>query len=477
MRIIERVKILPEKKEKLCFKKALEEKPSFLLMAGLGLVMLICLINYCYVDLQMIVRHSLNIWDCLFTGHIFDFYQTGSELLIGRSNPRAGEVPYDIWVYIPLAIWNLPIYLWEKITGLTFETNFFALLWARVGNLIPFAGSLWAISKLLDELKVKPIYRIWGGYLYASSMLLLNGLFLLGQIDILNTFFMLMGLTAYIRKDRKKFLVWFALSTTCKMFSLFCFLPLIVLREKKILYMIRDTLLAMSLSLLSKILFFADKMNTPTQFDEFRFSEMLFVRKLQFSETSILLFLLLFAGLLIWCWCKEYEEDEFPYLSIIVAFAGYSCFFIGAKTYPYWAVVLSPFIPLFVVLCPKRGKILLWLDTAAGAAYFGFALCKYGWVYSARDNTRWMLAGILNNRQVRGLDLHEKFSSLWSVYQENILAFLTTIFVISIVSVLVIVKTNDRIGREVALDKGSIWMRFLINSFLAMIPLILYLAF
>lgn len=152
-----------EKKRKLCFEKALEEKPSFLLMAGLGLVMLICLVNYCYVDLQMIVRHSLNIWDCLFTGHIFDFYRTGSELLIGRTNPRAGEVPYDIWVYVPFAVWNFPIYLWERITGLTFETNLGALLWARIGDLIPFAGSLWAITKLLEELKAKPVYRVWGG--------------------------------------------------------------------------------------------------------------------------------------------------------------------------------------------------------------------------------------------------------------------------------------------------------------------------
>ena len=110
----------------------------------------ICLLNYCYNDLQMIVRHSLNIWYQIENGSILQFYQTGYQLPIGDLNQVVGEVPYDFGLYIPIAIWNFPIYIWEKISGVTFDGSFIALLWTRVGLLIPFAGFngvLWKIGE------------------------------------------------------------------------------------------------------------------------------------------------------------------------------------------------------------------------------------------------------------------------------------------------------------------------------------------
>ena len=50
--------------------EGLKEKPGTIFIGALGLLMIICLVNYCYVDLQMIVRHSLNLWDCLFSGNL-----------------------------------------------------------------------------------------------------------------------------------------------------------------------------------------------------------------------------------------------------------------------------------------------------------------------------------------------------------------------------------------------------------------------
>lgn len=474
---------LPNKLKKSIYAgKVMERKPDIFLSGILGLTMILSLINYCYLDLQIIVRHSLNLWDCLFRGEIFKFYQTGSQLPIGMTNPLNGEVPYDIWVYVPTAVWNLPVYIWEKITGLTFETNLPALIWARTGNMVPFVASLWAMWKLLQELGKDSVQRLWGCYLFSGSMFLLNGLFCLGQIDILNVFFMLMGVNAFIRKNRKKFLLWFALSITCKMFALFVFLPLLVFMEKRILFMIRDTIAAMSLTLLSKCLFFWDKMNTPTQFDERRFIRFLFERKLDLAEVSISLFVLAFAGLLIWCWYKKYDEEKYPYWAVWIAFAGYSCFFVAADTYPYWAVVFSPFLPILIMLYSEKGKILLWLETVAGASYFIFGLCNYGYAYAAEANTRWMLAGVLSNRQIKGIDPSKIYETLSPGAQQNIEALLLGIFAVSIISSLVI-TWPERSGKSMQLqteweiDRGSLYIRLGLNSFLTLLPLILYLAF
>ena len=62
-----------EKGKRINSGQLLTEKPGRIFLGALGLVMLLCLINYCYVDLQMIVRHSLNLWDSLFSGNLFQF--------------------------------------------------------------------------------------------------------------------------------------------------------------------------------------------------------------------------------------------------------------------------------------------------------------------------------------------------------------------------------------------------------------------
>lgn len=459
----------------------LMEKPRKVQYWILGFVLMVCLLNYCYVDMQMIVRHSLNIWNCLFSGNIFHFYQTATQLPIGNMNALHGEVPYDIWVYIPIAVWNFPVFLWEKITGLTFESNLVALIWIRLGNMVPYVASIWAVWKLTESLDENFVQRSWICYFYSSSIFLLNGLFCLGQIDIYNTFFMLLGINAYLKKDRKKFLALFAISITYKMFSLFVFLPLLVMREKRILYMMRDTMLALSLSLTSKILFFADKMKTPTQFDERRFIRLLFERRLSLTGISISLLVILFGALLLWCWNSEIEEKNLNYWTIWVAFAGYACFFVGATTLPYWAVVFSPFIPLLIMNFPHKAKLLLWMETAAGAAYFIMGLCEYGYAYAAPANTRWMLAGVLNGRAIKGLDFSVLYQQLSTGAKGNLESLLWGIFIVVIVAITVMtwpgnIKPEIR-EKQLIADDGSVWSRIAANVCFVLMPLVIYLLF
>ena len=159
-------------------------KSDRLLWGALFCLMIVCITNYCYVDLQMIVRHSLNLWDSLFSGDILHFYQSSSNRAIGAMNPQTGEVPYDIWLYIPIAIWNLPTYIWEKMTGLTFETNYLALVWARLAAVLPLIGSNLVIWNMGTNAGKKEEDVLQACFIFSSSLFLLNGLFCLGQIDI-----------------------------------------------------------------------------------------------------------------------------------------------------------------------------------------------------------------------------------------------------------------------------------------------------
>lgn len=199
---------------------------------ALGLLLTVCFVSYCYTDLHLIVRHSLNLWRQLGQGRLLHFYRTATPLTVGALNPQTGEVPYDIWVYLLIAVWNLPVLLWEQLTGLTLDASVLAILWAKLGLLLPFAGCFWALCGIADTLGA-PRRAGWACFAFAGSLFALNGLFCIGQIDIISVFFTLMGLWAWLRRQRRGFLGWFCLAVTCKMFALFVFLPLLLLWEKR----------------------------------------------------------------------------------------------------------------------------------------------------------------------------------------------------------------------------------------------------
>ena len=134
---------------------------------------------------------------------------------------------------------------------------------------------------------------------------------------------------------------------------------------------------------------------------------------------------------------------------------------------------------LLIMLYPEKGKILLWLELVAGASYFIFGLCNNGYAYAAEANTRWMLLGVLNNRQIRGIDISRIYKTLSPGAQQNVEALLLGVFAVSIVSALVITWPEKRkeLHTMQGIDRGSLYLRLGLNSFLALLPLILYLIF
>ena len=220
-----------------------------------------------------------------------------------------------------------------------------------------------------------------------------------------------------------------------------------------------------------------DKMTTPTKFDERRFIRLLFEWKIELGGTAIALSVLLFLLLLIWCWQAEYVKEGEKERAIWIAFAGYGCFFAGAVTLPYWAVAFSPLPVLLILMNPVRGKVVLWLEMVAGVTYFIIGLCRFGYAYAAAANIRWMLVGILNERTIKGIDFSQVYDSLSSGAQENVSALLTAVYMGTMFSILWITRPGRRrnaIEEIDVIDKGSMWVRFLANAGMTLLPLVAY---
>lgn len=441
--------------------------------AALGLLVVFCLLSYCYTDLPLIVRHSLNLWQVLGRGELFSFYQTATLLPVGETLPQTGEVPYDIWVYLLIAVWNLPVFLWETLSGHTIETSLLALLWARLGLMLPFAGCFWALRGVANTLHCTQEQAEWASFGFAGSLFLVNGLFCVGQIDIFSAFFVLMGFWAFLRQDTPKFIGWFALAVTFKMFALFAFLPLLLLAEKRPLRLAGHTLAACSLTLFSKLLFFRDKMATPTQFDERRFFRFLLAGRLDTEQHLFSVTVVLFGALLALCWLARSEPAARPRWAAWALLAGYGCLFLGGTSYPYWAVVLSPALGLLLLFWPAQANGIFLLELAASAGYWLHGIAFYSPIYSGTLNLRWTLAGRLLGARAEGSQLLYHWYILSPGVQTNLQMLADSAFLVGFVGLLVLVWPGRRpkLSENPAVSRFLVWLRIAAAAGFALLPI------
>lgn len=92
-------------------------------------------------------------------------------------------------------------------------------------------------------------------YAFLFSGILLMAAYYVGQYDIIGVVFAVYGVYYYLKGDYKKFYLFFALAITCKYFALLLFICLVLLYEKRILYIVRNMVFGCWLVVAEKLLF------------------------------------------------------------------------------------------------------------------------------------------------------------------------------------------------------------------------------
>jgi hypothetical protein len=460
----------------------LQEKILWFLLI---VVMLFVYVTYCYTDVLLIIRHSFGIFDTFRMGKPWTFYSYSTTTILGESFPIAGEVPYDYWVYLPIALWNLPIYIWEHVTGGTFETHLLAVWWGKALFLFPLYGCLYALRSMvresLDKLETakseqtadRTVAVTW--FLFLSSMFLMHGLGMLTQIDVMNLCCTLFGIRALFQKNRKQFFLWFALACTCKMLGFFVAIPLILLQEKRILYIVRDVLLVGSLTLLSKILFFRDKMNCPTTFDEIRFSQYLYKSTMESGKGVFYLFFVAFILVLVYaysCHTEAMEENFYRQVVLWTAFAGIAAFFLFSNTQSYWIVLLSPYVPLLCLYHEGQRKLAVYLDTAAGIGYLGISMLTFPAFYTETMNMNFgIFHKLIPSLHCRAIT---DVAAAHGIVVEQAAAVANSFWMAAMIALLVLLRPQKRVMYEnVAIDRESMWVRLAAAVVCIMIPVVM----
>ena len=232
------------------------KKLLWALSIGTALVAFVLLWSHTYNDIVVTTRHGMNFWNILLNGQLLDFYKVN---IIASGNAYYGAeqgCAYNILIYVVFAIWNLPLYLLERFAGVDVMNAVPCLVYSKLLVVAGLVATVFLLKKIMEDLDVHEAYRDFALYLYASCSVLVTIIFITGQYDILSLFFQLLGFRAFLKKKDTAFALWFGLAFCFKYFAAVIFLPLLVLRHKKVAGWIKCLLPLLIPLLLTKIGFF-----------------------------------------------------------------------------------------------------------------------------------------------------------------------------------------------------------------------------
>lgn len=371
-----------------------------------AILLVIFFFAFLYSDIIVTYRHSIAFLDHLFSGKFFEFYKYTLE------HKHSGyPADYFLLIYIIFGIWNFPMWLLAKVIGPIPESV--ALLWCKGLVLIFTWGTMKVIKNILKEIECEDIE--YTSFSILSSLCFSIPIFATGQYDITSLFFILLGIHQCIKDDAIswKVMLIFAIAMPIKMFSVFPYILLVLLKEKRIIYIIRDLVVSTLGCLLCALPF----INQPAYYEAMAYNEVgvksLLRNTISGGIAEIPITLVVFFALCVIAYVLDVNTRRMLGKSVIWLNAVFFvAFFIFTEAHPYWSVLLIPFL-VMSINDKKNLKISIILEMIASICLIAVQAYRYNWVYCSNTVSSLILKGIEIKHDYWGIsnfsDLVDKF--------------------------------------------------------------------
>lgn len=447
--------------------------------ALLAAVLAFLFLAHIYNDVLATTRHAMHLWDYLGEGRALAFYDLNARSVPGNAfymTPDSAN--YDFPLYIVFALWNLPMWALEKFLHVDVMNSIPCLLWMKGLVAVFFGSTALVFRRIVDALGIRADVRPWATFLYLSSAWAMTSVFVTAQYDVVGMLFVLLGVLAYLRGDRTRFLLWFAIAMPFKLFALLVFLPLLLLSEKRVWRIALQALAVAAPLVAFRLLFGLTSKYGSLPFQSF-FLDFLTRNGIEISTGTVPLFPLAFLVLLLIAYATNPEDEgDRNRLAVRFSFLSLGSLFLLAYTQPYWIVLWVPFVLLTILLHPERWKANLAAETtmAFGMAYVQFF--RFPQCFSARTLATMVLpkllgipagaaAAQLDVALVRDLPLAEFLQGL-----------ALALFAAGALSLAILNRARTpEAGSDAAASRADPWpvrARFLIGAAVALVPTVLY---
>ncbi len=358
-----------------------------------------------YWDNLVIFQSAYYRLDCLFHGNLMDFLFDWSPV-----------VPYGVLCQMLFTIWVIPVRILSMLFRTSLEDSMGAYLWYKL-----FIVCMWGLCeretvKIAVTLKMDAVRIKWMRLFLSSTLFVFLPVFHLGQVDAVYLVFMLWGIRQYIEGDYRRFLLAFVLANPVKYLSVFAFIPLVLLKEKRIPYILRDILagfilipVEMIVKNMTLILYWLgiigiDRVKTPYTLATSQIRALLVnVWGSGPDNMGASMVVIAYAVICILAYCNRYQDKRrgklsvwfcFSSLAVLVAFGTMKC---------YWIALLAPFMILLLFMESQNIGLDFILEAFAPILTVSIYVITQSQVYGGRLTFDYLLFSfsdyLMNRRQ------------------------------------------------------------------------------
>ncbi|MDE5700468.1 MAG: hypothetical protein K2I96_24220 [Lachnospiraceae bacterium] len=374
-------------------KSVINDKNFELLNIALGAIAAVYYTTMYYVDNPVIFGAAYYRLECLFQGRVLDFLFDWSPI-----------VPYGVFCQILFVIWVIPVKILSLIFGISLADSMGAYLWYKLFIVLVWWRCVQETKKIAVTLKMDELRIKWMGLFLSSSLLAFLPVFHLGQIDVVYLVFMLWGVRKYIEGNYKEFILAFLLANPVKYLSVFAYIPLILLKEKRIRYILRDICIGfilipveMLIKNMTGILCWLgaigiDQVRVPYTLATSQIRALLVnVWGAGPDNMGASMVVIAYAVICILAYCSCYNDVRRGKLSVWLCFSSMAVLVTFGTMKCYWEILLSPFMVMLLFMEKRSIRIDFVLEAFSPILITGIYVITQSQVYGGRKTFDYLL--------------------------------------------------------------------------------------
>ncbi len=403
-------------------------------------------------DIHETANHSFLFLESIFTGNVFDFYN------YVQSKPLdlyyVNNAHYNILTYVVFGIWQLPIYIITKLFSLNIN-EMLLLYYTKALSVAFYVGCGYLIKKICEELNISKQASFIAALFFLFNPISFFSAVVMGQYDTLCLFFLLGAVYYYLKGDIKKFSILIGIGGVFKFFAYLIFIPLLLLKEKKIFNILKHLLLSLWIYIPTTILYFGRTGNASL------FTKMMFERILSPTITTtfepVSVFLLSFVFICVFCYFYS-KEENIKTMSIYLSLVLFVMLFYGIYWHPQWLILLMPFFVITTFM--QKNKVVYWYIDIAFCFGFFMSIFREFPLYFGTSVLSNSLIGKAMFQNVAGSEIVSLSSLVFSripFYDNIVPVILTAALFLNVIFKLPInnISLSDRITNLELYDKFS----------------------
>lgn len=450
----------------------------------IGMCFLFAFISYAYQDALATQRHGIEVWNALIDGRIKDYYNYCLE-------HTSCAAAYDFSLYFIFALWNLPIWIIERIFNINAQNYSLVIIYGKVIVLIAYIFCIKILKRIynmIGDTTISMDEKYSPTFFFSVSLLLTTYSLYTGNYDILSMTFILYGIYNLLIDKKILFIVLFAVAISMKYFAFWVYIPLILLYEKNIWKIGRDVFLGCSVSLIEKCIFNNDVALKASGVDSLVYSNAIAEvlhsgRSSVFGVGDISLCIVAYAFLCIYCYFLIPDKSrEFFYKSFYVCAVAWFIFFTFFQYNSYWIVLLVPFLTGLVFSNRKRFAINIIFEMLFSISMYLSMNIRQWWIvgYPFGDSKAGLLEEMIKRYDTVAND--NRFYSLGEKlylinFSQDILLVLNSICIVAACVLLYINRPQSKVEFYCQKQTENLLysVRNVINVLVLIMPSVIYI--